>query len=131
MEAHYQSVSSLATSGKNAKTEDDWTEYKKTLDKPAEELKADKGKGWSKVNYIKYGSILGKKYCVQTKFGEWDSQFTVDTLKSCILEYYAKLKKGGTCIIWFDVWKMETVKRLMEEAKFKQIRLVEWVKTNP
>lgn len=131
MEAHYQSVSSLATSGKNAKTEDDWTEYKKTLDKPKEELKADKGKGWSKDNYIKYGSIMGKKYSVQTKFGEWDSQFTIDTLKQCIKEYYQKLKKGGTCIIWFDIWKMETLKRLMEESKFKQIRLIEWVKTNP
>jgi DNA modification methylase len=131
MESHYQSVSALAKNGNNAKTEAEWIEYKKTLDKPKEELQAEKGKGWSKDNYIKYGSILGKKYSVQTDFGKWDSEFTFETMETCIREYYKKLKKGGTCIIWFDIWKMETMKRLMEQYKFKQIRLIEWVKTNP
>jgi len=119
MEAHYQSVKALESSQTNAKTEADWEEYKKTLDKPASEIAAGKGKGWSKENYIKYGSILGKKYSVQTHFGDWDKHFTLDVMEECIKQYYQKLVKGGTCIIWFDVWKMETMKQLMEKYKFK------------
>ena len=50
------------------KTEEDWEEYKKTLDRPQKELDADKGKGWSKDNYLRYGTILGKKYCNKTQY---------------------------------------------------------------
>ena len=51
--------------------------------------------------------------------------------------FHKKLRKGGTCIIWFDIWKMETLKKIMERAGktskngFKQIRFIEWIKTNP
>ena len=37
----------------------------------------------------------------------------------------------GTCIIFFDVWKISHLKELMEKHKFKQIRFIEWIKTNP
>jgi site-specific DNA-methyltransferase (adenine-specific) len=113
------------------KTGEEWLEYKKTLKKPVEELEADKGKGWSKENYLKYGCILGKKYAVKTDYGKWDSEFTMETLDKFIKEYYSKLRKGGTIIIWFDMWKLESLKKIMENNKFKQIRLVEWIKTNP
>jgi len=113
------------------KTGEEWLEYKKTLKKPVEELEADKGKGWSKENYLKYGCILGKKYAVKTDYGKWDSEFTMETLDKFIKEYYSKLRKGGTVIIWFDMWKLESLKKMMENNKFKQIRLVEWIKTNP
>ena len=62
-------------------------------------------------------------------FGEWDHQ-EVD-MKAFIEQFYKKLRMGGTCIIFYDVWKMETMKKLMEEAGFKQIRLIEWLKKNP
>jgi len=113
------------------KTEEEWLEYKKKLEKPQEELEADKGKGWSKENYLQYGCILGKKYAVKTDYGKWDSEFTMETLDKFIKEYYSKLRKGGTLIIWFDMWKLESLKKIMENSKFKQIRLIEWVKTNP
>jgi hypothetical protein len=80
---------------------------------------------------MKYGSIYGKKYCVKTQYGDWDSDFSMDKLKEFIGEYYKKLKKGGTLIIWFDLWKIGELKEAMESFKFKQIRFIEWIKTNP
>ena len=61
-------------------------------------------------------------------------------LQEFIELFYKKLKNGGTCIIFFDLWKIETLKKLMEQIKktkkgnwsgFKQIRFIEWIKTNP
>ena len=85
----------------------------------------------SKENYLKYGCILGKKYCKKTDFGDWDKDFTEEVLDKFIEIYYKKLKKGGTLIIWFDLWKITTLKTIMEKHKFKQIRMIEWIKTNP
>lgn len=41
------------------------------------------------------------------------------------------LKCGGTLICFYDLWKITTLKDYFESAKFKQIRFIEWVKTNP
>ena len=132
MDKHYNKVKMQEAAGvKYMKTEKEWEEYKKTLDKPQEELDANEGKGWSKENYLRYGTILGKKYCTKTDYGEWDSEFTMQELDDTIKSYYKKLRKGGTIIIWFDLWKITDLKALMEKHKFKQIRMIEWVKTNP
>ena len=116
---------------KYIKSEKEWEEYKKGLDKPQEELDANEGKGWSKENYLRYGTILGKKYCNKTDYGDWDSEFTMVELEDTIKAYYKKLRKGGTLIMWFDLWKITDLKALLEKHKFKQIRMIEWVKTNP
>ena len=84
-----------------------------------------------KENYMKYGTIYGKKYCVKTDYGAWDSEFTMDVLEKFIGEYYKKLKNGGTLILFFDLWKISLLKEIMEKYKFKQIRFIEWIKTNP
>ena len=132
MNTHYNNVKDNETKGiQFVKTEEDWVEYKKTLNKPDNELEAEKGKGWSKENYLKYGTILGKKYCNKTDYGDWDNNFTEEELKEFIDIYYKKLRKGGTLIIWFDIWKITNLKKMLEEAKFKQIRFIEWIKTNP
>jgi site-specific DNA-methyltransferase (adenine-specific) len=82
------------------KTEEEWEKVKhKYADK--KNMPEDK----MKKNFMKYGSIYGSKYSVQTDYGEWDSQFTMEILESFIKEYYKKLKKGGTIIIFFDIWK--------------------------
>ena len=104
------------------KTENDWEKYKKNNN-----IKDDK----NKENYLKYGSIYGKKYCVQTDYGQWDSEFSMETLEMFIAEYYKKLKKGGTLIMFFDLWKITDLKNLLEKYKFKQLRFIEWIKTNP
>jgi site-specific DNA-methyltransferase (adenine-specific) len=121
----------IAQKTENAKTEEQWEQYKKTLDKPQAELEVDHGTGWSKENYLKYGTILGKKYAVKTQYGDWDKDFTLEILEKFIEQFYKKLKKGGTCIVWFDLWKISHLKDILEKYKFKQIRMIEWIKTNP
>jgi len=106
------------------KTEEEWLKYKTENN---DKIKNDD----KKENYMRYGTIYGKKYCVKTDYGEWDSEFTMDVLEEFIGEYYKKLKNGGTMIIFFDLWKISLLKEVMEKYKFKQIRFIEWIKTNP
>ena len=104
------------------KTEEEWETYK------SENVIDD---DQNKEKYMKYGSIYGKKYCVKTDYGAWDSDFTMETLDTFVCEYYKKLKKGGTLIMFFDLWKITNLKEIMEKHKFRQIRFIEWIKTNP
>ena len=131
MNKFVKEVAQLEESGKNKKTDEEW-----------EQLKHEKGytDDTYKENYIKYGNTSGKKYGYKTEFGDWDKEFTIEKLQEFIQLFYRKLKKGGTCIIFFDIWKMETLKRLMEQIRetkkgnwigFNQIRFIEWIKTNP
>lgn len=123
MDKHYNQVKENEEKNiKFIKTEAEWEEFK------AEKNLADDSK---KENYLRYGTIYGKKYAVKTQFGDWDSEFTMETLEMFIKEYYQKLKPGGTLIIFFDLWKITTLKEIMEKHKFKQIRFIEWIKTNP
>lgn len=84
-----------------------------------------------KKDYLKYGSIYGKKFAVTTDYGEWDSQFTMEKLQLFMKHFYRVLRKGGSCIVFFDIWKLSYLKEMMEEEKFKQLRFIEWIKTNP
>jgi site-specific DNA-methyltransferase (adenine-specific) len=130
MDKHYNMVKdNQANNIEYIKTEEEWEAYKVEKAEKAEnnEILDDT----KKDNYMKYGSIYGKKYCVKTQYGDWDSEFTMDKLKSFIVEYYKKLRKGGTLIIWFDIWKIGELKKIMEDCKFNQIRFIEWIKTNP
>lgn len=120
-------VAKLDASGKNKKTEEEWVVFKEKKGYVNDDYK---------TNYIKYGNTSGNKYAFKTDFGEWDKEFTIEKLEEFVKLFYKKLRKGGTCIIFFDLWKLETLKTIMERAKtkkngFKQIRFIEWVKTNP
>tara|TARA_Y100000389_G_C17431224_1_gene502773 strand:- start:411 stop:1322 length:912 start_codon:yes stop_codon:yes gene_type:complete len=123
MNTHYNNVKENEKRDiEYVKTEIEWTEYKhrnKILD--------DK----NRENFLKYGSVYGKKYCVKTDYGDWDSEFNIDLLDEFIQMFYKKLKKGGTLIIFFDLWKIETLRSLLEKHNFNQIRFIEWIKTNP
>ncbi|MDF2820646.1 MAG: hypothetical protein K0R15_1087 [Clostridiales bacterium] len=70
-----------------------------------------------------------ERFAVSMEFGEWDKEF--EGLNIVIDEAYRILKKGGTFICFYDLWKITELKKYMDEAKFKQIRLIEWIKTNP
>ena len=123
MNSHYKKVKENEENNiKSVKTEVDWENYKK------DNNIIDDSK---KENYIRYGTIYGKKYCVKTDYGDWDSNFTMDILEEFISEYYKKLKIGGTLIIFFDLWKISTLKDLLDKYNFKQLRFIEWIKTNP
>ncbi len=123
MNIHYNSVKHNEENNiKFVKTLKEWLEYK------TENGLLDDDK---KENYMKYGTIYGKKYCVKTDYGTWDSEFTMEILDKFISEYYKKLRNGGTLIIFFDLWKISYLKELMESHNFKQIRFIEWIKSNP
>ena len=123
MNTHYNNVKQNELDNvSSVKTEQEWEEYK---------IKNNITDNTKKENYLKYGTIYGKKYCVQTDYGTWDSDFTLDTLEKFIETYYKKLKKGGTLIMFFDLWKISQLKELLEKHKYKQIRMIEWIKTNP
>ena len=124
----------------NIKTSEDWDSYK-TAPQWVEFFEKSKFKDdrslWPaelekhKQNYLKYGSIYGKKYAVTTDYGDWDSKFTMESLNEFVSEFYRVLRKGGTAIIFFDLWKVTNLKDILEGNKFKQLRFLEWIKTNP
>jgi site-specific DNA-methyltransferase (adenine-specific) len=140
-----------------AKTEEEWRAFK-TMSEWKDFLRGEKKQAKSikkrlqryKENYLKCGSIYGDKYAIATDYGSWDSEFTLETLDAVLQQFYRVLRPGGTCIIFFDLWKITNLKDLMENcgpirtrkdketgemiketSGFKQLRFIEWVKTNP
>lgn len=85
----------------------------------------------NKNNFLQYGTVYGTRYCVKIDYGKWDSEFKMDILEKFIELYYKKLRDGGTLIMFFDLWKLSDLKKIFEKYKFKQIRFIEWIKTNP
>ena len=78
------------------------------------------------------GEAKGKdtdRFRVSMNFGDWDNNFT--GLDLVIKECHRLLKDGGTLICFYDLWKLTTLKEYFELANFKQLRFIEWVKTNP
>lgn len=117
-------VDEVDNTGDDIKTEADWEQY--LTDNENKKLQTG-----SKEKYLKYGSVYGKKYAVRTDYGEWDSGFTLEEMNQFIKEFYRVLKPGGTCIVFFDIWKVTPLKEQLEASKFKQLRFIEWIKTNP
>lgn len=70
-----------------------------------------------------------KRFAVSMDFGKWDNK-EIDLQVFTELAY-SKLRKGGTCIIWYDVWKTTNLTTALQNTGFKMIRLIVWNKTNP
>ena len=86
----------------------------------------------SRDTNFRSGEAKGKdtdRFRVSMDFGDWDNNFT--GLDEVIKECHRILKDGGTLICFYDLWKLTTLKDYFEAAKFKQIRFIEWIKTNP
>ena len=122
----------------NVKTEKDWLKYKTSAEWDTwfevgnvPESSREKVLKRLKADYLKYGSIYGKKYAVQTNYGAWDTEFTLEKVNPFVNHFYRVLKPGGTCIVFFDLWKLSYLKEQLEGASFKQLRFIEWIKTNP
>ena len=121
-------VKEVKESGENIKTEEEWDEWlKSTSLEFSNEKKLEK----AKENFLKYGSVYGEKYAIRTSYGKWDEDFTLEKMQNFVTHFYRTLRKGGTAIIFFDIWKITPLKEMMENAGFKQIRFLEWIKTNP
>ena len=78
------------------------------------------------------GALTGTdtdRFRISMDFGDWDKNFT--NLEVVFQEAQRILVDGGTMICFYDLWKIETIKKYYENNKFKQIRFIEWLKTNP
>jgi len=130
-------VKNYKKTGEMYKTQKQWEEYKTQKEwdewmdkKNIPDSKREKKSEEIKKNYMKYGTIYGSKYGITTDYGDWDSKFTIKALKEFIKEYFRVLKNGGTVIIFFDIWKLCILKEILVEVGFKQVRFIEWIKTN-
>lgn len=69
------------------------------------------------------------RFRLSMDFGTWDrNAFPINMV---IKECYRVLKNGGTIICFYDLWKVSVLRKSFEENNFRQIRFVEWIKTNP
>ena len=78
-----------------------------------------------------FGSVKSgvQRFAVSMDFGEWDHrQIDLDALAQ---EAYRVLRRGGTAIVWYDLWKISHLYDALSGAGFKMLRLVVWNKTNP
>lgn len=72
---------------------------------------------------------IKQKYNISIDFGEWDKE-AIDW-ELMFEQFFRVLKKGGTLIIFYDIWKVTGLKVLADKFKFKQPRVCSWIKTNP
>ncbi len=70
-----------------------------------------------------------KKFAVSMDFGPWDE--TEVNLEDMSKVFYRAIRRGGTVIVWYDIWKIGRLKDAMECAGFKMMRQIIWQKTNP
>lgn len=70
------------------------------------------------------------RFRVSLDFGEWDT-VDQDYFMALFSEMYKKLRKGGTVVMFYDLWKIQELKLWLESAGFSMFRMIEWVKTNP
>lgn len=72
---------------------------------------------------------MSTKYNISIDFGDWDKvQLDFNYL---FKEWFRILKKGGTLIVFYDIWKSNEIKESSNIVGFKQSRVCSWTKTNP
>ena len=82
-----------------------------------------------KTGFKQLGEHSVERFAVDMDFGEWDKK-AIDL--PCLAELsFACLRKGGTAVIWYDLWKLSYLSEAMLNAGFKQLRLIVWEKSNP
>ena len=87
-----------------------------------------------KTGFKSVGKKSVSRFAVSMDFGKWDNIKEADLtllLDSVFAEAFRVLHKGGTLIMFYDLWKISDLWRLAEKHKFKQARFIEWLKTNP
>ena len=82
-----------------------------------------------KTGFQEMGRHGVKDLRVSMDFGDWDKE-RVD-LNGLTEGCYRVLRKGGTLVIFYDLWKISYLAEALVQAKFRQIRFIEWIKTNP
>lgn len=106
--------------------------FKSISDKSIDLVLIDPPYEISRDTNFESGQPTGKdtdRFRISMDFGDWDRKSI--NIEEVISESYRVLKNSGTFIIFYDIWKMETIKNIMDKNGFKQIRFLEWIKTNP
>lgn len=74
------------------------------------------------------------KYKISTDYGLWD-RVPIDEHNKLLLEVFSilfhKLISGAVLIVFYDYWKLESLKNILERCNFKMFKMIEWQKTNP
>jgi|SRR5271157_22636 len=65
---------------------------------------------------------------ISLQFGDWDKRLDLGRL---LPELYRVLRIGGTCIAFYDLWKIQELHDEMEATKFRMLRPIFWEKSNP
>ena len=75
-----------------------------------------------------------ERFRMSMDFGQWDkipNGEHIALLEQVFGECYRILRNGGTIIVFYDLWKLESLANILRKASFKMLRFIEWVKTNP
>lgn len=81
------------------------------------------------TGFANVGENSVERFAVSMDFGGWDhSAIDLNTLSQGM---FAALRRGGTAIVWYDLWKISHLSEAMTAAGFKMLRLLIWEKTNP
>jgi len=70
------------------------------------------------------------RFRVNYQFGEWDT-VNADYFLETFSEAYKVMRTGATLVCFYDIWKLESLKAILENCGFRMFRFIEWVKTNP
>ena len=82
-----------------------------------------------KTGFKNLGKNSVERFAVSMDFGKWDKK-EINLKDFAILSFNA-LRKGGTIICFYDLWKITKVQEAFISAGFGMIRLIIWEKTNP
>ena len=70
-----------------------------------------------------------ERFAVNMEFGDWDHHEI--NLNALAQGAYKSLRKGGTIIVFYDLWKITKLSDALIKAGFVQLRFIEWIKANP
>ena len=115
------------------KNEDALSYVKSLSDNSVDLVLTDPPYAISRDTNFKSGELKGTdvdRFRISYDFGEWDV-VDEDYFRVLFKETYRVMKKGGTLVCFYDIWKLESLKGILESCGFRMFRFIEWVKTNP
>jgi DNA modification methylase len=63
------------------------------------------------------------------RYCEFTDVVDEDYFKALFKETYRTMKNGGTLVCFYDIWKLESLKNILESCGFRMFRFIEWIKS--